>query len=596
MTLGQNSADGFSGGDYLTEDTVLRSYALYPTKKRRCCHIDGDSFTIIGTCFSILTVAITVALIIQIHYGNPEVTPHGAVATDEEECSRVGITIMRDGGSAVDVSIASILCMAVVHPHTVGPGGSGVMLIRDHKTNTSTVLDFMSGVPRSHKHDDPQPHETDGQSIGVPGLLRGLQYAHSKYGKLPWAKLFEPSIEIARRGFNVSAQLEEALKKSNITKVDGATPFDQTFFPKGIMLKKGSFMQRKDFAEFLDVVATYGADSFYAIEFGVEEIEALRAKGSEIHVKDFEDYQVRERPCIHILVQNRSLYTAPAPFGGPQLLTAVHLLRNSNITHFTTPSTLYHYFIEAIRRSYAGFIKLASANETDLQNLTELLLTSTSGESLDSSVSHADTNIPRFPEQAASSISVIDTFDQYVTSIVGLGTYFGSRMMTKHGILFNNHLANMLPHTHPDNTQHSHARPVTSYTPVIITDSTQVCGRRVVLGSPEVGAAVQVVGQMVFQDYDLTRAIEQPRITVKPGINQMFVEDLRNGDPILGSVRNELEAMNYTFQILHLPYASVNGIAKLKDTLLSWSDARGGGVAHRLEPAPKHTENITNGS
>nr|XP_045607292.1 glutathione hydrolase 7-like isoform X2 [Procambarus clarkii] len=496
MTLGQNSADGFSGGDYLTEDTVLRSYALYPTKKRRCCHIDGDSFTIIGTCFSILTVAITVALIIQIHYGNPEVTPHGAVATDEEECSRVGITIMRDGGSAVDVSIASILCMAVVHPHTVGPGGSGVMLIRDHKTNTSTVLDFMSGVPRSHKHDDPQPHET----------------------------------------------------------------------------------------------------GFYAIEFGVEEIEALRAKGSEIHVKDFEDYQVRERPCIHILVQNRSLYTAPAPFGGPQLLTAVHLLRNSNITHFTTPSTLYHYFIEAIRRSYAGFIKLASANETDLQNLTELLLTSTSGESLDSSVSHADTNIPRFPEQAASSISVIDTFDQYVTSIVGLGTYFGSRMMTKHGILFNNHLANMLPHTHPDNTQHSHARPVTSYTPVIITDSTQVCGRRVVLGSPEVGAAVQVVGQMVFQDYDLTRAIEQPRITVKPGINQMFVEDLRNGDPILGSVRNELEAMNYTFQILHLPYASVNGIAKLKDTLLSWSDARGGGVAHRLEPAPKHTENITNGS
>ncbi|XP_069948869.1 glutathione hydrolase 7-like [Cherax quadricarinatus] len=358
MTRGQNSANGFSGGDYLTEDTVLRSYALYPIKKRRCCHVDGDGFTIISTCFFILTAAITVALIIQIHYGNPEVTPHGAVATDEEECSRVGITIMRDGGSAVDVSIASILCMAVVHPHTVGPGGSGVMLIHDHKSNTSTVLDFMSGVPHSHRPEEPQPQETDGRSIGVPGLLRGLQYAHSKYGKLPWAKLFEPSIEIAMRGFNVSAQLEEALKKSNITKVDGVTPFDQTFFPKGIMLKKGSFMQRKEFAKFLGIVATYGADSFYALEFGVEEIEALQEKGSEIHVEDFEDYQVRERPCIHISVKNMSLYTAPAPFGGPQLLAAIQLLWNSKITHHTAPFTLYHSFIEAIRRSYTGFIKL----------------------------------------------------------------------------------------------------------------------------------------------------------------------------------------------------------------------------------------------
>ncbi|XP_042220599.1 glutathione hydrolase 7-like [Homarus americanus] len=164
MTLGQNSSNRFSGGDYLTEDTTLRSYSLYPRKKR-CCHGDGDGFMIIATCFFVLTVAITVALIIQIHYGNPEVTPHGAVATDEEECSHVGVTVMRGGGSAVDVSIASILCMAVVHPHTVGPGGSGVMLVHDHKANTSTVLDFMSGVPHSHRPEEPRPNKTDGRSI-----------------------------------------------------------------------------------------------------------------------------------------------------------------------------------------------------------------------------------------------------------------------------------------------------------------------------------------------------------------------------------------------------------------------------------------------
>lgn len=49
--------------------------------------------------------------------------PHGAVATDEEECSRVGARILGAGGGAVDVAVASIMCLMVVHPHTVGPGG-----------------------------------------------------------------------------------------------------------------------------------------------------------------------------------------------------------------------------------------------------------------------------------------------------------------------------------------------------------------------------------------------------------------------------------------------------------------------------------------
>ncbi|XP_037787600.1 glutathione hydrolase 7-like [Penaeus monodon] len=182
------------GGDYLSEESVLRSYPLYPTKKRRCCNVNGDGFTIITACFCIFTTALTIAFIAQLNYGSPQVTPHGAVSTDEEECSHVGITVMREGGSAVDVAIASILCMTVVHPHAVGPGGSGVMLVHDHKTNSSTVVDFMSGVPRSHRAEEDQPPPTDGRSIGVPGLLRGLEYAHTKFGKLPWRKLFQPSM------------------------------------------------------------------------------------------------------------------------------------------------------------------------------------------------------------------------------------------------------------------------------------------------------------------------------------------------------------------------------------------------------------------
>lgn len=68
--------------------------------------------------------------------------------------------------------------------------------------------------------------------------------------------------------------------------------------------------------------------------------------------------QPRERPCIHMSLNNMSVFTAPAPFGGPQLLTALQLLRNTNLTTHLPLSNFYHSFIEAIRRSYAGFVSL----------------------------------------------------------------------------------------------------------------------------------------------------------------------------------------------------------------------------------------------
>ncbi|KAK7076864.1 gamma-glutamyltransferase, partial [Halocaridina rubra] len=549
-------------------------------EKRRCCH-GNDGFTVISVCFFVLTVAITFALIIQIHYGSPEVTPHGAVATDAEECSHVGITIMKQGGSAVDVAIASLLCMTVVHPHVVGPGGSGVMLVHDHKSNKTVIIDFMSDVPESHRADLPVPDITDGRSIGIPGLMRGLQYAHSKFGKVPWASLFAPSVKFAREGFNVSAHLDKSYRKLDNTQVHGITPFEKTFYPRGVKLKAGDFIKREKYAEFLKTIALNGGDSFYLLDFGAEEMRAITEAGADIHVREFENYEVRERSCIHMALRNNTLFTAPAPFGGPQLMLALKMLDSINSTQLYSDSVLYHSLVEAIRQSYAKFIKLAEEEEPNLQNITQQLL-NVSDASVDTSITTDDPLLPQMPEQAATTVSVIDTFDQYVTAVAGLGTYFGSQVMTEHGILFNNHLANLPTPSSPEKG-FSRARPLTPYTPVIITDVKKVCGQRVVLSSPEVGAVVQVVSQLLFRDEDLAQAIGKPRLHVKPGMMKVNVEALGNAPPLPGDVHNLLNA-TYGLHPLLEPYASVDGISKIKDKLLSWSDVRGGGVAHRLEP------------
>ncbi|XP_066939444.1 glutathione hydrolase 7-like isoform X2 [Macrobrachium rosenbergii] len=588
MTLGQSGQrpTSYTGGDYLTEETAIHpSYPLYATRKRHCCH-GSDGFTVISVCFFVLTSAITFALIIQIHYGSPEVTPHGAVATDGEKCSHIGIKIMQEGGSAVDVAIASLLCMTVIHPHVIGPGGSGVMLVHDHKSNQSVVIDFMSDIPSSHKSEVPLQQDTGGRSIGVPGLLRGLEYAHSKYGKVPWSSLFTPSIELAREGFNVSAHLEQSLKRLNVTQVDGITPFEKTFFPRGLMLKEGDFLKRENYADLLETISINGAESFYALDFGVEELKALRAAGSDIHVRDFENYKVRERSCIHMTMEDYTVITAPAPFGGPQLLLALEMLRNSNLTQ-ASPALLYHSFIEAIRRSYRSFVELAVVEEPSLENVTQQLLKSNFNTSIDSTITPADPTVLAISDQAATTVSVIDTFDQYVAAVAGLGSFFGSRLMTEHGILFNNHLSNLPNSPLPEKDEFSRVRPLSLYTPVILTDYKQVCGERVVLSSPEVGAAAQIISQLIIRQKNLIDAIAQPRLTVKPGVDEVYREDFGEGAKMPADATNSLKAMNHSFEVLHQPYASVNGISKIKDNLVSMSDIRGGGVAHRLESSPK---------
>lgn len=63
-----------------------------------------------------------------------------------------------------------------------------------------------------------------------------------------------------------------------------------------------------------------------------------------------------EKECVHLRVKNMSVYTAPEPFGGPQLLTMLQILLNSKINTHTNESFVYHAFIEAMRRSYASFV------------------------------------------------------------------------------------------------------------------------------------------------------------------------------------------------------------------------------------------------
>uniref|UniRef100_A0A671KHD6 Gamma-glutamyltransferase 7-like n=1 Tax=Sinocyclocheilus anshuiensis TaxID=1608454 RepID=A0A671KHD6_9TELE len=143
------------------------------------CACTRDGLTVIITACLTFATGVTVALIMQIYFGDPQVYNQAAVVTDVARCTSLGFDVLGKQGSSVDAAIAASLCLGIIHPHTSGIGGGGVMLVHDIRRNESRVVDFRETAP-SGIHQDMMLHS--GLLVAVPGLISGLHQAHQLYG------------------------------------------------------------------------------------------------------------------------------------------------------------------------------------------------------------------------------------------------------------------------------------------------------------------------------------------------------------------------------------------------------------------------------
>ena len=141
------------------------------------------------------------------------------VASAHPLASEAGYRILQAGGSAVDAAIAVQLVLTLVEPQSSGIGGGAFMV--HHDGRQLQVFDGRETAPVLAPSDlfmhNGKPMNFDdvvagGRAVGVPGLLRMLALAHQQHGKLAWASLFEPAIELAEKGFPISPRLHALLK------------------------------------------------------------------------------------------------------------------------------------------------------------------------------------------------------------------------------------------------------------------------------------------------------------------------------------------------------------------------------------------------
>ena len=196
----------------------------------------------------------------------------GMVSAADPRAAEAGAEMLRKGGSAVDAAFATLLALNVVEPESQGIGGGSYLVYSPHGA-TPVTFDGRETAPRAatgtwfYKNGQPMAHEEaipGGRSVGIPGNLRMMAMAHERFGKLPWAALFQPAIRLARDGFRITPRLYGSLDGSRRTGAMTAEGRAIFYLPNGNPKPAGTLVKNPAFAAFLEGIAARGAESFYA--------------------------------------------------------------------------------------------------------------------------------------------------------------------------------------------------------------------------------------------------------------------------------------------------------------------------------------------
>nr|WP_315379914.1 gamma-glutamyltransferase [uncultured Sphingomonas sp.] len=290
----------------------------------------------------------------------------GMVSAADHRAAAAGVEILREGGSATDAAIATMLALGVVEPQSSGLGGGSFLVLYDAKTKAMTTVDGREtapmaaddhwfygpdGTPLSHFAAVP-----GGRSVGVPGAVRAMALAHRRSGKLPWAKLFAPAIRLARDGFVLSPRMNNSLTQFS-GHVDPA--YRALFFGADAKpLPAGTTVRNPEQAALLERIATQGPDSFYVGPQATKLVATVNGAArnpSKMTAGDLAAYDAKARPVLCGRYRGYKVCSmGPPSSGGITVLMILAQLERFDMGHLGRDSaTAWHLFAESSRLAYA---------------------------------------------------------------------------------------------------------------------------------------------------------------------------------------------------------------------------------------------------
>ena len=285
----------------------------------------------------------------------------GMVVSQNTIASNIGADVLQKGGNAIDAAIATALVLAVTHPAAGNIGGGGFIVYRP-ATGKPVAYDFRETAPakasasmflKNGKYDSTIHH--DGYlSIGVPGTPAGLYLAWKECGKLPWKRLVEPAITLARDGFVVTEDLSSSLRHV-LPKMKEYPSSLAQFSKNGKPYQAGDILRQPDLARTLAKIAAIGPSGFYEGENALLIERDMAAHGGLITCEDLKNYRAQRRTPLRGTYRGYEIISVPpASSGGTVLLEMLNILEGYDLAAngFGSAANV-HLMSEAMRRAYA---------------------------------------------------------------------------------------------------------------------------------------------------------------------------------------------------------------------------------------------------
>jgi gamma-glutamyltranspeptidase / glutathione hydrolase len=428
----------------------------------------------------------------------------GVASSADPRATEAGMQMLRQGGSASDAAMAMMLALSVVEPQSSGIGGGGFLIYDDGKAGNITTINGRETAPAAATADrfmdaqgKPLPYLAampGGRSVGVPGNLRLMEMAHGKWGKLRWAKLFEPAIKLAKDGYVVNATLAQRLQQ--IAPIWKDFPEAQKlYWVGGKPAVQGTRIKNPAMAKTLQRLARGGAKAFYKGPVAKELIATARGapiNAGDMTLADMAAYKAKEQKAVCAPYRIYVVCGMGPPSSGAT--TVLQIL--GSIERFDMPGMgqgdprSWHVIAEAMQLAYADREKYLGDPDfvnVPVQGLTsrDYLAKRSAMISLDTSLAAYEAGTPPGAEPRTAAISsevagtthfvAVDKAGHVANMTSTIEGIFGSQLISG-GYMLNNELTDFTFAPEKDgapvaNRVQAGKRPLSSMSPTIVYDA-----------------------------------------------------------------------------------------------------------------------------
>lgn len=445
-----------------------------------------------------------------------------------------GAKVLASGGNAFDAALACAFIQFLVDPHSCGVGG--YLLLTCHVPHAPTPQKVLDAPALAGSKVSPAMWEDrvlranpdgwgfflkdrvndDGYlSVCTPGMVKGLQAIHGRYGTRRWADLIAPAIALAEAGWQVGDHLAGRWK-DKAQYYEGSSLFDKLHVtdaarkiylkPDGSTYEKGELLSNPDYGRTLRRLAESGPDDFYSGGLAADVVSDLDAHGSYVTAADLAEYQVREEPPVAATYRGYTIQTAGAPHGGPTLAAILNILEGYDLASLGHNSPRYIHLVSmAMKAAFADrnrrlgdphFVDVPLEWMISKERAAEWRRAIDAGEPI-------DTTIIQPGSSDTTQVTVVDRWGNCVSLTHSLGSSSGA-ITPGLGFMYNNSMINFHPFAgHPNSIAPRKGR-TTGMTPTLVLKE----GKPVlVLGAPGATRIITAVLQTILNRLDFGMSV-----------------------------------------------------------------------------------------